>query len=866
MRDERDNSPFRFGLATLVLVGLVAVSLAGVIAGGGVFCACVAAAGSSLLTLLVTRGRSQADAPVLPDNPNETPCDQVMGEIPATPSPDAEPPAPEPPAAEPDDEGPTTTREALELEEVTTVPPAESEAIAPGLPTGPDAEPRENVSQATALSPTEPTVPVPETSLLDFAALSERLVSSQEPIDELKRFVRDIRRRERSGSKQLPPSELERYAARLLDEAGLFAKDVELPRIAIVRPKPSHMLYLRTSEPRIPYLAKLRIIRIEAALNALRFADASLGTDASMEAAYRLNQGLARSIVAQALPIDQPLELEGALQPDGEWAVRYGISQAIETLQVPYRLVARYRTNVADGNVAIEVDLTPAEAFPSSCFVDGLGIVPTTGDMRQRAVADYALRLGLLLAASAFRCSPRIRHVWVAGIMETATRRTCYYCVDFDRWRFARVDLQDIGDLQETYRSFAPVLRYEDGWLRPVRQTFHLEEERFCPTRRYMPVSLSSRRLEGQVATSLGTDHVSGLAIEEADGRTVVANAIMMRLTPDTDERATQKNVRTVMELAADDPDPTVRTAAERVVRGLIDGSLHSDALSVGEEFVRGDALNRANDRAKELLMQQRPAEAAQAVAPIIDAIDASHCYDDSASVVYRYFNSYVERALYNRLSADDGDRRTVMLVPDAYYEAHLILSVTSMMEGDTDVAEMHARRLIDLAPLDGRSHLHLVKCLEMQGRNDEAIEQLCRMLEMAHEPIGMGLAYYRMAFFQWQRGNISAARACYQCAMHFLPGSTPMMAMELSVLYLQNPDMVEQESSDEQIEQTLADYDIPMAPTEHTSEVFYECAQASLDAEIFPVARNFASILGAFSGDDIIAGLIRSLEDAPDH
>ena len=748
------------------------------------------------------------------------------------------------------------TASAIHANEAAPVEQPEPEALA--------------VLEVPALPATTVTAPEPEQppmTLLDLGSLTEQLTTTDDPIDVLKRFVGDIRTREAEEPDGSPeaPSPLERYAARMLSEAGLFETDLELPRIDVVQLHTSHLFYLRSRDLRIPYLALQRILRIEAALNAIRFARTSLGARATMEEAYRFNQRLARSIVAQALPIDQPLELGQMGRGDGEWAVRYGISQAIETLQLPHRLTARYRTNVPDGNVAIEFDYTPAELFPSSCLMDDLGIIPTTGDLRQRAAADYALRLAVLLAASAFRCSERIQHVWVAAVHKTAEHRSCYLSVDFDRWRFSRIDLEDPGSLDELYRSFAPVLRYEDGWLRPVRQSFHLEETRFCPPRRYLPVSLSSRRLDGSVARQLGCDHVSGLAIEEGDGRALVASAIMLRLAPSDDRSATQKNVRTVLELAGDDPDPTVRSAAERVVRRLVDGSLDSDALAVGEEFVRGDALTRATDRAKELLMLQKPVEAHALLATLIAQIDGAGIYEDSPSVAYRYFGSYVERTLYNRLSAEDGDRRTVLLVPDAYYEAHLILSVTSLMQGDPDAALLHAQRLCELAPLDSRASLHLVKCLEETDRDDEAINELCRLLEHAHDPLGVGFAYYRLAFFQWKRAEVALAQACYELAMRFVPAAVPMMAMELSVLYLQNASELSSELTQEQAETVIAAHGIPLAPTEHTSKLFYECAQASLDAEIFPVARNFASVLGAFSSDDVLAGLIRSLEDAPD-
>ena len=736
----------------------------------------------------------------------------------------------------------------------------------------PDADP---VPSAPAVRPERPAhAPIrafrdepteAKTSTLDFATLSHTLVTSDDPLDALKRFVGDIRTREADRDAGPYPCGLERFAARRLAEADLFASDVELPRIDVIRPSASHMVYLRCLDPRIPYLAKQRLIRLEAALNAIRFASSALDKDASLEDAYRLNQRLARSVAAQAENADQPSIFALGIPSDGEWGVRYGISQAIESLQLPYRLTADFRVNVADGNVAIEFEHSPAEVFPTSYFADDLGVVTTTGDMRQKAAADYALRLALLLAGRTFGCSERINHVWVAAVHTNATRRTCYLSVDFDRWRFARLDLANLDDLAEAYRSFAPVMRYEDGWLRPVRQSFHLEEERFCPSRRYLPVSLSSRRLEGDVATRLGCNHVSALAIEEADGRTLVANAIMMRLVPADDPRATQRNVRVILDLAGNDPDPTVRSAAERVVSRLVAGTLDNEALAIGEEFVRGDALTRANDRAKELLMRQQPDRARTAVVPLLARIDEAGTYDDTPHVTYRYFDSYVERALYNRLFALDA-ASTVLLVPDAYYEAHLIASVTSLMCGLADDAYAHAERLCQLAPLSGRSRLHLVRCLEELDRDDEAVEQLTDLLTHAHNPMEIGFAYYRMAFFQWKCGNVAAAQACYRLAMQFLPGAAPMVAMELSVLFLQHPGEVTPEMTEEQARETLSAQGIPIAPTQEMSDLFIECAQASLDAEIFPVARSFAQMLGIFSGDDIIWGLVRSLEDAPDH
>ena len=74
-----------------------------------------------------------------------------------------------------------------------------------------------------------------------------------------------------------------------------------------------------------------------------------------------------------------------------------------------------------------------------------------------------------------------------------------------------------------------------------------------------------------------------------------------------------------------------------------------------------------------------------------------------------------------------------------------------------------------------------------------------------------------------------------------------------------------EGEPTAEEARAALLEADVPLAPTEHVSEIFFEGLRASLDQEIFPVARDFMSNLGTMSRDDVYFGILRSLEDAPD-
>ena len=673
-------------------------------------------------------------------------------------------------------------------------------------------------------------------------------------------------KREEPDPDELPiPSGIELFLAHQLRDAGLFDEDVELPRMHIVRPHASGMLYLRVEQGQTSYGAMLAVLRIEAALNAVRFASRYFDEPDSVseQDCYSLLQRITNSVVAQAAPIDQPEEPIDDGDSDGEWAVRRGISRGIESFQLPFRLAASFRTNVSDGNVAIEITLTPADAFPKTVFIPQLGLTQTTKQMRREAASLYALRLALLLAACAFHTSEHIKHVWVAGVLDTATRHSCYYSIDFDRWRFSKLDLENIDDLELALHPFCPTMRLEDGFLRPVEQTFALSEERFCPQRRFESITLSSRRLPKPYAEALGTDHVSGLAIDEADKREALADDILRNLASPTDKEATAHDVHAILSIAGDDPDPAVRSAAERTAEKLVRGTISEDPLSVAEEFVAGDALTRATIQAQEALSAHNAKTAIRLLDEALAQADSRQRYSDSDHVVWRYFATFVDRALYNRLNPDDG--RSVMLVPRSYFNAHLLASLALIADGRVAQATDHARLLVRIAPLDTRSHLQLVQCYESLNKDEDAIAELKLFLEVAHDPQGIGTAYYRMAFFQWRVGNYLAAQACYFLAMKFLPTAAPTVALEMATLSMQQTggdtrrDFTEQELSE-----TLQSYGIPEAPTDRIAHAFFECARASLDAEIFPVARMFMSTLAAFAPDDITVGMMHSLEDSP--
>ena len=86
-----------------------------------------------------------------------------------------------------------------------------------------------------------------------------------------------------------------------------------------------------------------------------------------------------------------------------------------------------------------------------------------------------------------------------------------------------------------------------------------------------------------------------------------------------------------------------------------------------------------------------------------------------------------------------------------------------------------------------------------------------------------------------------------------------------MSILALQEPKFSFTELNDEEIDEVFASAHIPKAPTPEVSEIFLEGTQASLDAELFSVAKNFMTNLGIITKDDIYYDMLRSIEGEPD-
>ena len=178
--------------------------------------------------------------------------------------------------------------------------------------------------------------------------------------------------------------------------------------------------------------------------------------------------------------------------------------------------------------------------------------------------------------------------------------------------------------------------------------------------------------------------------------------------------------------------------------------------------------------------------------------------------------------------------------------------------------ARDHAQKALDVAPLSTPAHLSVAACLERSGNLDLASEQVAKLLEVAFDPQSIGLAYYHLASIQWSLGNERTSQACYQLSVQAFPPLLPFVMQECQELLEEGEQSIELLNA-QQIEQELTEHNIPLSPSERLSYLLYDCATASVDAEVFPVARDLMHVLEALTGDDVIRCMRQSLEREPD-
>ena len=417
----------------------------------------------------------------------------------------------------------------------------------------------------------------------------------------------------------------------------------------------------------------------------------------------------------------------------------------------------------------------------------------------------------------ALRRNPTVRNL----VTVTFTRDTFLKRLSDDALRHPR----------DTYAMFDAVMTVDsNGGLAPSNAEFDLHDARFSPNGSQEEPELSDRTFPPEVARVLGTSDAIGLSIQRAD---LLQRGVdeFHRLAADTlmpSARKAQQAIKVIERIA----DPELTGLSTQVASAFIDGEDTPDIV-----FHLADDLDRERAHARDLLFSGQAAEAVQTAENVLEHMDA--VFADNPGVP-RYFNSYAERVVYNRLFATSGEH--TVLIPDNLFYAHTELAELLAQLKGPKAALPHLNAMVSYAPAYPLSHMKLAVQLARNEDWDSARAACLNALRVALDRDDAAFAYYRFAYAEWMRDEFDVAVAAYIMSRHIAPGHIPSLDDELQELAARAESQCVPIPSDvDEAAALLAAHDLPVWPHTEVAAIVRDAARVCVDNGMFVPARTLS-------------------------
>ncbi len=700
---------------------------------------------------------------------------------------------------------------------------------------------------------------------------------------------------------------------------SLFAENLERAGIGRLRdqglPADALRLVPSTSYAHLYYLAaaddagvrRREVWGLEGALNRLKLALAAF--DALGEQVEACDEARCRAVDAalfekagtQTLANDVP---HGAPTGPvgGDWDVRCRLACAIEQLHLPMRVDADFRLDWSAGEIVLL--LTAPDA----------SLMPPSDDSRAFAVR-YAAHVGLLLASRAFELHDTIRRVRVVArslaeegaSFEAFARQaassagTCDGCGQ--RSQAAPVAQRDsessvatpaadphqapadppaffdvafTRELWEAQAHFAAALAGDPlPLLRAAGARFDVADAHL-PAADLLQPAFEAWRFAGRdgrltplspdARYTLGAACASDLNIEYDTGYRRMAEGIAGRLSGVESATEAIRIVREVSDEAVAARDERAVTACARLMSSLAEGGAAAlDQNAVVERFLGKDRCRVALSRAQAL----EKSNPEQAIAILADAISEAQLLDgivDGAETVYRYFDGYASRVLYNlaltgrfdlarRVGGDAG--RRVVPAPDSFFLCHVeIVRLLEQSFARSDEALRYGEALLALAPSVAMAYRVVGRAYMLTGDAARARRVLKDGLGVALHPTDSAFLYYQLAYVLWKAGEPDVAVACYLKSVAAGPTVALQAMAEMRELLSEAGCAI---VPHDELDERLAAAGVPSGPADELIDAFDAAAVAAADAGLPHVARNMLAFRLRHRPDDALMGVLRS-------
>ena len=404
--------------------------------------------------------------------------------------------------------------------------------------------------------------------------------------------------------------------------------------------------------------------------------------------------------------------------------------------------------------------------------------------------------------------------------------------VTFTRSEFMeRLGECGLSDPTGTYRMFGAEMDVDGlGALKPVDAALDLRDSRFSPAGSQEEPELSDAAFDHDTAQLFGCRDMSGLSIQRVDLlQRAVGEFHRIAQDPHLESVAKAKQAMDVINAIS---DPELTALAPQVTSALIDGKDTPDF-----SFRVADELDAERIKARDLLFSGQIDQSVELAEAALERMDQLFVSNPG---VPRYFNSYAERVIYNRMFATEGER--TVLIPDNLFYAHMELADVLAQVKGVKAALPHLNAMVRYAPAYPLSHLKLAVQLARSEDWDPARAACLNALHVALDREDASFAYYRLAYAEWMCDHFDIAAASYIMSEEIAPGRIAMLEGELQELIGRaQSQCIPVPTNVPEAMHVLAQAGLPVWPNTRVASLVRKAARVCVDEGMFVPARTLS-------------------------
>lgn len=404
--------------------------------------------------------------------------------------------------------------------------------------------------------------------------------------------------------------------------------------------------------------------------------------------------------------------------------------------------------------------------------------------------------------------------------------------VTFNRESFIKhIRANGLNNPLGAYKKFNANMKIdEEGALNPIEPSFDLRDSCFSPHGAQEEPEFSDVIFDIKSQKTLGTTNSKGLSIQRED--------LLQQAVADFHHISSEvmisnaEKARMAMDIVESIDDPELNEKANLITSALIDEKeipeisfkvskdIYNMRLHAHEQFMSGDLENAIEEYEN-----------------AVKHFDSMFSFND---VVPRYFNSYAERVVYNRIFATQNER--MILIPDGLFYAHMELADLLTQLSRHEDALKHLNTMVSYAPTYVISHLKLASQLT-EKEDWTSVEAVClNALPVCFDREDAAFIYYRLAYAEWMQDNFPLAVAAYKMADNLSSGKIESIEIELDELLSRMQSQCIPAPNDmSQVEEVLKINNVPKWPDVEAYEIIDEAAKITVNEGMFVIARTLS-------------------------